>query len=128
MGLLNVKFEGNSKFDNDQFLACLPEQTEIWNKISDRTFNRNGGGFALGKFFDVTQNFRAIVRMEAGGDCLADVLKDVIVTPGKPPLFKGNRAMIEDMVESGSVLTKAAFVIEGFPPSLQVDLVVQRIT
>ena len=57
--------------------------------------------------------------METGGDCLADVPKDVIVAPGKPYLFKGDVAMIEDMVESGSVLTQAAFVIEDFPPSLK---------
>ena len=36
--------------------------------------------------------------------------------------------MIEDMVKSGSVLTQAAFVIEGFPPPFKVDLVVQCVT
>ena len=36
--------------------------------------------------------------------------------------------MIDDTVESGSVLTQAAFVIEGFSPSLKVDLVVQCAT
>ena len=66
--------------------------------------------------------------MEAGGNCLADVLKDVIVAPGKPSLFKRDGAMIEDTVESGFVLTQAAFVIEGFLKSLKVDLVVHCIT
>ena len=41
-------------------------------------------GFAFGEFFDVAQNFRTIVRMESGGDCLVDVLKDVVVAPGFP--------------------------------------------
>ena len=36
----------------------------------------------------------------------ADVLEDVIVAPCKPTLLKGYGTMIEDMVESGSVLTK----------------------
>ena len=63
-------------------------------RLVGRAFNRNSGGFALGEFFDVTQNFRTIVRMESGGDCLADVLKDVIVTPCKPSLFKGDGAMM----------------------------------
>ena len=70
MGFFNVEFERNSKFNNDQFFACLPEQTEVRNKISDRAFNRNSGGFASGEFFDVTQNFRTTVRMESRGDCL----------------------------------------------------------
>ena len=56
------------------------------------------------------------------------MLKDVIVAPGKPSLSKRDGAMIEDMVESGSVLTQAAFVIEGFPLSLKFDLVVQCVT
>ena len=90
MGFFNVEFERDSKFNNDQFRTCLPEQTEVWNEITDRAFNRNRGGFAFGEFFDVTQNFRTIVRMESGGDCLVDVLKDVVVSPGKPSLFKGD--------------------------------------
>ena len=47
-------------------------------------------------------------------------LKDVILVPGKPFLLKGDEAMIQDMVESGCVRTQAAFVKEGFPPSLEV--------
>ena len=127
VGFFNVEFKRNSKINNDQFLACLPEQTEVLNKISDRAFNMNSGGFAFGEFFDVTQNFKTIVRMASGGDCLADVLKTVIVAPGKPSLSNGDGAMIEDMVKSGSILTQAAFV-EGFSPSLTIDLVVQCIT
>ena len=79
MGFFNVEFERNSKFNNDQFLTCLPEQTDVRNEISDRAFSRNSGEFAFGEFFDVTQNFRTIVRMESGGDCLVDVQKDVVV-------------------------------------------------
>ena len=68
----------------------MPSRTEVRNEISDRAINRNSGGFAFGEFFNVAQNFRTIVRMESGGDCLEDVLKDVVVVPGKPSLFKGD--------------------------------------
>ena len=72
------------------FLHAFQNKIKVRNEISDRAFNRNSGGFAFGEFFDVTQNFRTIVRIESGGDCLVDVLKDVVVAPGKPSLFKGD--------------------------------------
>ena len=65
--------------------------------------------------------------MEARNDCFANVLEDVIVAPCKPTLLKGYGTMVEGMMESGFVLTKAAFVIKGLSSSLQVDLVVQSI-
>ena len=107
LALLNVEFESNSKFNKKVY--------------------GNSGRFAFAKFFDITKNFRAIIRMEVRSGCFSDVSEDVFVASCKPSLFKGYGTMIEDIMESGVVLTKAGFFNKGFSRSLQVDFVIQSI-
>ncbi len=109
MGLFDVEFKCNSKFNYDQFLAWFPEQTKIRNEVCNGAFNRHCGGFAVDKLFKITQDFRTFTAVESGNNGLANVLENVVVTPGKSTFFKGDGTMIENMVYSCSVLTETAF-------------------
>ena len=61
---------------------------------------------------------RVFWRWETCHHRLTYVVQNVVVAPRKPALVERDRTVIENVVESGSVLAKVTFVIIGFTPNV----------